>query len=87
MCAIPIAKVGAPPVRERIVVSPTSLASKLKVSGVTTKPKLRTASAADSTVVPRTAAGALIAKYTPGSSTVAQIIAIMATNDSINMPP
>ncbi|MNU05397.1 hypothetical protein D3C72_2501870 [compost metagenome] len=62
MCAIPIANVGAPPVRDKIVLSPTSCASRVKASGVTTKPKVRTASAALSTVVPKTAAGALIAK-------------------------
>ncbi|MNH39197.1 hypothetical protein D3C79_1003310 [compost metagenome] len=87
ICAIPIAKVGAPPVRDKIEVSPTSCANSVNISGVTTNPKLRTASAADSTVVPSTAAGALIAKYTPGSKTVAQIIAIIPTKDSMSMPP
>ena len=87
ICAIPIANVGAPPVRDRIELSPTSFAKMVKASGVTTKPKFRTASAALSTVVPKTAVGALMAKYTPGSSTVAQIIAMIATKDSINMPP
>ena len=40
-----------------------------------------------STLVPSKAAGELIAKYTPGSSTAAQIRAMIATNDSMSMPP
>ncbi len=42
MTAIPIARVGAPPVRERMVCSPTSDASVFKSSGVMVKPQLET---------------------------------------------
>ena len=37
--------------------------------------------------VPTIAAGLFMAKYTPGSITEAATIAMMATNDSISMPP
>jgi hypothetical protein len=43
--------------------------------------------AAESSEPPRVARGALIAKYTPGSSTAAAHIAMTATNDSITIPP
>ena len=38
---MPTASVGAPPVRERMVVSPISLAVAVSTSGVSTKPQLR----------------------------------------------
>ena len=69
------------------MVSPTSLAVCVSISGVITKPQLLMVSAADSTVVPMTAGAEFIAKYRPGSSTQAAISAITATNASISMPP
>lgn len=57
------------------------------ISGVIKKPKLDTAAAADSAVLPTTAAGLFITKYTPGSITEAAISAMMATKLSISMPP
>ena len=38
---MPTASVGAPPVRDRMVVSPTSCAIWVSMSGVTAKPQLR----------------------------------------------
>jgi hypothetical protein len=57
------------------------------MSGVTTKPHSLITRAADATSVPISAAGAFIAKYTPGCSTQAAISAISATKASISMPP
>ncbi len=39
------------------------------------------------TLPPSTGSGAFIAKYTPGSSAAAAISAIIATNDSVSIPP
>lgn len=46
-----------------------------------------TAADALSAVVPMMAAGLFMVKYTPGSMTPAATSAMMATKDSINMPP
>ncbi|MNR33667.1 hypothetical protein D3C85_1513560 [compost metagenome] len=51
------------------------------------KPQLLTAVATATTSPPTTAAGLFMAKYTPGSITDAATIAMIATNDSISMPP
>jgi hypothetical protein len=67
--------------------SPTALAVLWSVSGVTENPKLLTAWEADWTVSPRSAPLAFMAKYTPGSSVTAAIMAITATNDSISIAP
>ncbi|MNP26885.1 hypothetical protein D3C76_1197640 [compost metagenome] len=42
ICAIPTARVGAPPARARTVVSPMSLATACRASGVIVKPQLLT---------------------------------------------
>lgn len=62
MCAMPTAKVGAPPARDRMEFSPTSLAISASVSGVTIKPQLLMTCEAFSTVVPISAAGEFMAK-------------------------
>ena len=51
------------------------------------KPQLLTVAATLCTSAPATAAGLFMAKYTPGSITEAATMAMMATNDSISMPP
>ncbi len=56
---MPTASVGAPPVRDRIVLSPTFVAASFSMSGVTAKPQLEIAAAAVSGVVPMTAGGAV----------------------------
>ena len=84
---MPTASDGAPPVRASSVVSPTEAASAFICSGVTANPHVRMVSAAASSEPPRVASGALMAKYTPGSSTAAAQSAITATNDSISIPP
>lgn len=84
---MPTASVGAPPAREMIVFSPTACAVAVSTSGVMAKPQPETTCATASGVVPITAAGLFIAKYTPGSITEAATSAMMATNDSISMPP
>ncbi len=84
---MPTASVGAPPARAMIVVSPTSFAVEVSTSGVSTKPQPETVCATASGVVPSTAAGLFIAKYTPGSITHAATSAMIATNDSISMAP
>ena len=59
---MPTASVGAPPVRDMIVVSPTSLAIWAISSGVTTKPQDEITCAACSAVVPMSPAELFIAK-------------------------
>ena len=59
---MPTASVGAPPAREMMVFSPTSLAVCSSTSGVITKPQLDTTCATDSGEVPITAAGLFMAK-------------------------
>ena len=51
------------------------------------KPQLLTAVATLCTSLPTSAAGLFMAKYTPGSITEAATSAMMATKDSISMPP
>ncbi len=62
MCAMPTASVGAPPARPRMVLSPTSLAVWISMSGVTTKPQLEMVCATAAGVLPTSAAGLFIAK-------------------------
>ena len=59
---MPTASVGAPPARERMVVSPISAAVAVSCSGLIAKPQLLTTCAALTTSVPITAAGEFIAK-------------------------
>ncbi|MNY11786.1 hypothetical protein D3C86_1448340 [compost metagenome] len=87
ICAIPTARVGAPPARARMVVSPISWATACSASGVIAKPQLLTVCATATASAPTTAAGLFMAKYTPGSITEAATMAMIATNDSISMPP
>src|SRR5215218_8720486 len=84
---IPTARVGAPPVLPMMLSWPTAAAVPFSVCGLTEKPKELTAWDADWTVSPRRAGLAFIAKYTPGSSAVAAIIAITATKDSVSIAP
>ena len=84
---MPTASVGAPPVRDRMVDSPTWAAIWSSITGVTVKPQPEMASAASLVVEPIRAAGLLSAKYTAGSSTEAAISAIIATKLSISMAP
>ena len=57
------------------------------MSGVTAKPQLEMTWATASGVVPTSAAGLFMAKYTPGSMHDAATSAITATKDSASMPP
>ena len=82
MCAIPTAKVGAPPARLNIVDSPKFVASDCICGSVTGKPAAETF-ATTSVGVPFV----LIAKYSPGCSTHAAIIAISATIISVTIAP
>ena len=50
-------------------------------------PQLLTFAATSTALVPIAAAGLFMAKYTPGSMIEAATSAMMATNDSISMPP
>ena len=59
---MPTASVGAPPVRDRIDISPTSWATCVSWSGVTTKPMLETTCAAWAAVVPISPAELFMAK-------------------------
>ena len=56
-------------------------------SGDTTKPHWLMVVAACCAVVPMSAAGEFIAKYTPGCSEEAATSAMMATKASMSMPP
>src|SRR5438093_12329681 len=87
MCAIPSASEGAPPVRENSVCSPTSLASALMSATVTGKPQFDIVATAAAGAVPTIPAGEFTAKYTPGCSTHAAIIAMIATKLSSSMLP
>jgi hypothetical protein len=55
--------------------------------GLGENPQLLMVCVATSGVAPTTPAPELMAKYTPGSSSVAAIIAMMATKDSSAMLP
>ena len=85
--AMPTASVGAPPARARMLCSPMSLAVASSTSGVTVKPQLVMVCATACTSLPTSAAGLFMAKYTPGSITEAATRAMIATKDSISMPP
>src|ERR1035437_8637816 len=87
MCAIPSASEGAPPVRENSVCSPTLCASAAISPAVPGKPPLEMVATAASGVAPTIPAGELTAKYTPGCSTHAAIIAMIATKLSSIMLP
>lgn len=75
-------KVGAPPARPNIVVSPRFVASSCIPSSVTGKPAalIRVTTSAGAPLV-------LIAKYSPGSITQAAIIAMSATIISTTIAP
>jgi len=62
MCAMPTASVGAPPARDRMLCSPTSIAVWVSTSGVIAKPHEEITWAACSGVVPIRAAGLFMAK-------------------------
>ncbi|MNG23266.1 hypothetical protein D3C84_1078510 [compost metagenome] len=64
-----------------------SLATACSASGVIAKPQLLTVCATETASAPTIAAGLFMAKYTPGSITDAATMAMMATKDSISMPP
>src|SRR5688500_6746589 len=90
MWARPTASVGAPPVRRTMLSSPTLAAVCDRISGVRftpDSPRLFTQVAAVSTVPPVKAAGEFMAKYSPRSMEMAATSAMMATKDSISMPP
>ncbi|MDT4861044.1 hypothetical protein FQZ97_956340 [compost metagenome] len=90
MWARPTASVGAPPVRDTMLSSPTFLAVSARRSGVRftpARPRLLTQVAAVCTVPPVRAAGEFMAKYSPRSMEMAATRAMMATKDSISMPP
>src|ERR1051326_1946214 len=87
MCAMPNARLGAPPVRENSDVSPTFCASDAISAVVTGKPQLEMVATAAAGVAPTMPAGEFTAKYTPGCSTHAAIIAMIATQLSSSMLP
>src|ERR1035438_5454508 len=87
MCAIPSAREGAPPVRENSVSSPTLWASAAMSPTVTGKPQPETVATAAAGVAPTIPAGEFTAKYTPGCSTQAAIMAMIATKLSSSMLP
>src|ERR1019366_8771493 len=87
MCAIPSASDGAPPVRENSVCSPTLCASDDMSPTVTGKPQPEMVATAAAGVAPTIPAGEFTAKYTPGCSTHAATIAMMATKLSSSMLP
>ena len=86
----PTASVGAPPVRETTVSSPTRSARWVRSPGVRftpARPRPMTKSTAVSGVPPVRAAGAFMAKYTPRSIVMAATSAMTATKASMSMPP
>ena len=87
---MPNASVGAPPVRDTIECSPTPLAASLicaAVAGAPDSPSLLTYCAAVAAVPPVCGAGALSVKYRCWLMIDAVISAMIATNDSVIMPP
>ena len=62
MCAMPTARLGAPPVRANSVRSPMPSASAAISPGVTAKPQLEMVAVAAAGSAPTTPAGLLIAK-------------------------
>jgi hypothetical protein len=87
MLAMPMANVGAPPVRASTLFSPMAAARALIWSAPTGNPHADTAWATALGVLPTKPAGAFTAKYTPGSRTHAAIMAMMATKLSRHMAP
>src|SRR5262249_41605327 len=87
MCAIPSARLGAPPVRENSVVSPTCCANAVISPTVTGNPQFEIVWTAAAGVAPTIPAGEVTAKYTPRWSTHAAIIAIIATKLSSSIDP
>ena len=73
--------------REQRASRPSRCASVCICSAVTGKPQPEIVATAASAVAPTTPGALLIAKYTPGSSSVAAIIAMIATHDSSIMLP
>src|SRR4029077_11993707 len=67
--------------------SPMSTAVWLIMSGVIVNPQLEMTWAAFVAVVPITAEGEFMAKLMPVSTTQAAVSSMIATNDSISMPP
>jgi hypothetical protein len=87
MLAMPTASDGAPPVRANSVASPIDCARSCICVAVTGNPHDEIFATASTASAPTPPAGLLIAKYTPGSSTHAATIAMIATNDSTAMAP
>src|SRR5581483_4465713 len=87
MLAMPTANAGAPPVRFSMVFSPTAAARALMSAAETGNPQPEIVVAAAAALSPTIPAGLLMAKYKPGCSTHAAMIAMMATNDSAIMAP
>src|SRR3954471_18092111 len=87
MCAMPTANAGAPPIRLNNVVSPTARASMAMSDAVMGYPQPEIVCAATFGAAPTMAAGELIAKYVPGCSTHAAMVAITPTKDSAIMAP
>ncbi len=85
--AMPMARVGAPPVRASTDFSPMALARALIWLALTGKFHADTAAATASGVLPTRPAGEFTAKYNPGSSTQAAIMAMMPTKLSRHMAP
>jgi len=85
--AMPTARLGAPPVRDRSVVSPTERVSDSNAAASSGKPQPLIVAAALATSVPIAALAELIAKYTPGCMMPAESSAITATKLSISMAP
>ena len=76
-----------PPVRESSVCSPTERVSSAKEPGSSAKPQPEITCAACAGSAPISAAGAFMAKYTPGSITAAESSAMIATKLSISIAP
>ena len=86
--AMPTASVGAPPARERIVISPTSLRSRSAHRALITKPQPEIAGAAVSRrCADHGCRACSCAKYRPGLDHEAATSAMMATNDSTSIAP
>src|ERR1035437_10119048 len=84
---IPKARVGAPPVREISVISWTDLAAAARSAGLIVNPRVRMNSEAAPGWPPVEPTGLLMAKEIPWLMTEAAIRALIATNDSVSMPP
>src|SRR5664280_2543269 len=84
---IPKARVGAPPVREISVISWTDLAAAARSAGLIVNPRVRMNSEAAPGWPPVEPTGLLRAEEIPCVMTEAAIRALIATNDSVSMPP